>query len=587
MSNSFIMSINKVTGISEITIEGKKIGNYVMTKTLGQGQFGKVFKAKNLLTGEELAIKKIDKSKIKSNPILERLLQTEVAIMHDIDHPNILHLYEFLESSGNYYLVLDFCSQGDFEHYLKNRGVKFLDEPEAVKFLKQIANGFQELRKRKILHRDFKLANLFVKDDNIVIGDFGFAKSGSEMAETKLGTPLTMAYEILCPESENSMYNSKADLWSVGVVYYQLLFGETPFFGFTMPDLIKDIKKKANGNLKYTKPISAESKDLLDRILRTNPKERMDWNQFFNHPLFDKYKPEPQQDLKHVFEALGKVMVSKHQQAENEFNNHKYGQQGDKNFQFMDQDNLLKYGEKNFMPAKNIQEVSLDSLAKDQIQRELTLKEITFRYNHEKNKILFIVYTVKKIQKSLKDGFLVPLTADMYNLSLVLLKKAAVLNECNIIHLQNRTNVYNLNQNYFNHFLSSMDYQQVLQIFLSDRDKLSGYMQMINKRSNENSIYTPYTSVLSVPMPNLLALDGILNDIYKSMLKYQNSPEANDSTRKRVLLLILASTKLSIESESRFPYMKDLNAKDKFNWTNFYDSHENSSIYELSNIIYN
>ena len=301
------MSVNKVTGISEITIEGKKIGNYVMTKTLGQGQFGKVFKAKNLLTGDEFAIKKIDKSKIKANPVLERLLQTEVAIMHEINHPNILHLHEFLESSGNYYLVLDFCNQGDFEHYLKDKKLKYLEEPEAVKFLKQIANGFQELRKRKILHRDFKLANLFMKDDNLVIGDFGFAKSGYEMAETKLGTPLTMAYEVLCPESEHSTYNAKADLWSVGVVYYQLLFGETPFFGFTMPDLIKDIKKKANGNLKYPRPISAESKDLIDRILRTNPDDRMDWHTFFNHPLFDKYKTESHNDLKDVFEALGKL----------------------------------------------------------------------------------------------------------------------------------------------------------------------------------------------------------------------------------------------------------------------------------------
>lgn len=64
------------------------------------------------------------------------------------------------------------------------------------------------------------------------------------MAETKLGTPLTMAFEILTANSENSVYNSKADLWSVGVVYYQMLFGKPPFFGYTMQELIKDIRKK-------------------------------------------------------------------------------------------------------------------------------------------------------------------------------------------------------------------------------------------------------------------------------------------------------------------------------------------------------
>lgn len=76
------------------------------------------------------------------------------------------------------------------------------------------------MREKKILHWDFKLANLFVDGDWLVIGDFGFAKAGHDMTSTKLGTPLTMAYEILTSTSDDYMYNSKADLWSIGVVYY-------------------------------------------------------------------------------------------------------------------------------------------------------------------------------------------------------------------------------------------------------------------------------------------------------------------------------------------------------------------------------
>ena len=102
--------------------------------------------------------------------------------MNEIHHPNILHLHDYLESANNYYLVIDYCNQGDFEHYLKTKGVKFLEEERAVYFLKQIMNGFQVLREKKVLHRDFKLANLFVNDETLVIGDFGFAKSGHDMA---------------------------------------------------------------------------------------------------------------------------------------------------------------------------------------------------------------------------------------------------------------------------------------------------------------------------------------------------------------------------------------------------------------------
>jgi serine/threonine protein kinase len=116
--------------------------------------------------------------------------------MNDIDHPNIMHLYEFLESKKNYYLVINYCNKGDLEKYIMSQPNKLLSEKEAVYFLKQVMNGFQVLHKKKVMHRDFKLANIFLNDDTVVIGDFGFAKSGHEMTQTVLGTPITMAPEV-------------------------------------------------------------------------------------------------------------------------------------------------------------------------------------------------------------------------------------------------------------------------------------------------------------------------------------------------------------------------------------------------------
>lgn len=112
-------------------------------------------------------------------------------------------------------------------------------------FLKQIMNGFQELRRNNILHRDFKLANIFLNDETLLIGDFGFAKVG-DLGESIIGTPLTSSYEILIKRitHSNSTYDSKADLWSVGVVYYQMLYGEYPFMAQNLKGLIQDIQKK-------------------------------------------------------------------------------------------------------------------------------------------------------------------------------------------------------------------------------------------------------------------------------------------------------------------------------------------------------
>lgn len=94
--------------------------------------------------------------------------------MAQINHPNVMHLYEYMETQNNYYLVIQYCNNGDLENYLKKHN--YLSENEAVYFLMQILNGFKELLKNRIMHRDVKLANMFLYDDWVIIGDFGFAK---------------------------------------------------------------------------------------------------------------------------------------------------------------------------------------------------------------------------------------------------------------------------------------------------------------------------------------------------------------------------------------------------------------------------
>lgn len=116
--------------------------------------------------------------------------------MHKINHPNIMHLYEFFETQSSCYMIIQYCNGGDLEGLLKRQPRKHLSEFEALGYLQQIAEGFKVLRQEKVIHRDFKLANIFLHNGQIVIGDFGFAKAGYEMAHTKLGTPVTMAPEL-------------------------------------------------------------------------------------------------------------------------------------------------------------------------------------------------------------------------------------------------------------------------------------------------------------------------------------------------------------------------------------------------------
>ncbi len=141
----------------------KKVGEYVYLRKIGDGQFGVVYLAQH--QGDEsnlVAIKQISKKKLSEyGKIAIELIRTELAIMVKLNHPNIIGLIQFIESLNNYYLVMPYCEGGDMEAFVKSRGN--LPESEAIGYLLEIRNAFQEFYYHKIMHRDFKLANLFLK----------------------------------------------------------------------------------------------------------------------------------------------------------------------------------------------------------------------------------------------------------------------------------------------------------------------------------------------------------------------------------------------------------------------------------------
>jgi serine/threonine-protein kinase ULK/ATG1 len=143
-------------------------------------------------------------------------------VLKGCDNCNIIRLYDLKKTPNNFYLILEFCNEGDLQAYIKRK--KNLTEDEAVEFLVLILHGFKTLVKNKVLHRDFKLANILLHDGQIKIADFGFAKlmTEDEYAKTVLGSPLNMAPEVI----NGKEYNNKADIYSIGVCFYEMLFGK-------------------------------------------------------------------------------------------------------------------------------------------------------------------------------------------------------------------------------------------------------------------------------------------------------------------------------------------------------------------------
>lgn len=265
-------------------MEFKKVGKYMLTALLGRGQFGEIYLSYLIEDRSKyFAIKCVSKRKIASGRKFKELFESEVIIMSSINHPNVLQLIELHESANNYYIVMDFCNKGDLDGYLRKR--RHLSEREAIYFFKQIMNGFRALHRAKVMHRDVKLANILLHDDIVKIGDFGFAKMGVDETGTTLGTPITQAPELY---SMKEKYTSKADLWSLGVCYYQMLFGEFPFDGNSIEMLKRRALDFSGNNLTFPDHpvISQESRNLIVSLLQPKPKNRIDWFDFFNHPLF-------------------------------------------------------------------------------------------------------------------------------------------------------------------------------------------------------------------------------------------------------------------------------------------------------------
>ncbi|XP_047161447.1 serine/threonine-protein kinase ATG1a isoform X1 [Vigna umbellata] len=266
-----------------ITMEPRVIGDYIMGPPIGSGSFAVVWRSRHRVSGLEVAIKEIDQRQL-SPKVHEHLLK-EISILSTIKHPNIVRLFETIQTNDRIYLVLEYCAGGDLAAYIHRHGK--VSETIARHLMRQLAAGLQVLQEKNLIHRDLKPQNLLLATTAATpimkIGDFGFARSltPQSLADTLCGSPYYMAPEII----ENQKYDAKADLWSVGAILYQLVIGRPPFDGNTQYQLFQNIL--ASTELYFPpealQELHSDCLDLCRNLLRQNPDERLTFKAFFNH----------------------------------------------------------------------------------------------------------------------------------------------------------------------------------------------------------------------------------------------------------------------------------------------------------------
>jgi len=265
--------------------------DYHILHLIGEGCFGKVFKGRKKHSGKIVALKFITK-RGKSDKDLTNL-RSEISILRKLNHDHIILMYDYFETSSDFCVVTEYAHGELFEIFQDD---KYLPEPEVQGIARQLIKALHYLHDNRIIHRDMKPQNILIGANNTVkLCDFGFARamSTNTVVLTSIkGTPLYMAPELV----QERPYNHTADLWSLGVILYELVIGQPPFYTNSLYSLIQLIVKEP---VKYPAGVGEDFKSFLQGLLQKDPNQRMGWPDLFFHPWIRHPSCDPKTNVKH------------------------------------------------------------------------------------------------------------------------------------------------------------------------------------------------------------------------------------------------------------------------------------------------
>lgn len=255
------------------------LDDYIVDKKrIGKGSFSTIYKGYHKYNNRLYAIKEVSVDNIKN---IKENIKREFNLMKKLNHQNIVKLHNVIIDNkyDNIYLVLDYHKNGDLSKFLNKRPLK---ELYSQKYMIQLRDGLKYLYDNNIIHRDLKPQNILLNESyDLKIADFGFARyfDNDNMIQTLCGSPMYMAPEI----SRKKKYDAKSDLWSVGIILYEMLSGIPPFNARNLIDLLKKIEKMKKVTLPNNIIVSESCKNLLNRLLQKEPDKRITWGDFFEH----------------------------------------------------------------------------------------------------------------------------------------------------------------------------------------------------------------------------------------------------------------------------------------------------------------
>lgn len=295
-SSSSTVSSQMHSGMQKRVQREVRFGAYILGSTLGEGEFGKVKLGwrKDGKYPSQVAIKLVKRSTIIKDSDSEVKIHREINSLKLLNHPNIVNLVEVMKSGKYVGIVLEYASGGELFDYILQH--KYLKEPVAKKIFAQLVSGVDYMHSKGLIHRDLKLENLLLdKHKNVIISDFGFVNScgdkSNDLMKTSCGSPCYAAPELVLTQTPYE--GRKADVWSLGVILYAMLSGYLPFDDDPEnedgSDIIKLYHYICKTPLTFPEYVSPLARDLLRKIIVSDPRKRIGIDAIRNHPFLSSY----------------------------------------------------------------------------------------------------------------------------------------------------------------------------------------------------------------------------------------------------------------------------------------------------------
>ena len=285
-----------------------KISDFEKEREIGKGGFGLVLRVLHKKTQKTYCIKVIEKQGIMEQKLVDQM-NREIEIMYILNNPHCLRLKNHFEDDTNFYLVMPLASKGQLYRVLKK--FRKFDERTAAQILRETISALQYLHSFKppIIHRDIKPENLLLNEGGrVLLADYGWSnfEMGGDVRKTFCGTPEYIAPEMLSKKG----HDTRVDIWSIGILMFELLAGYSPFVAKTNQELYQNIKRL---KIQWPKDMPPLAKNLISKILKLNPVDRPSFDEILNHQWFKQtkmIKPLLENKMKSLKDLLAFHMLS-------------------------------------------------------------------------------------------------------------------------------------------------------------------------------------------------------------------------------------------------------------------------------------